>query len=286
MAQLIDIRKVTVGPKYLTCLVRIGEDAPLTTDGDPEGTERVLGKLPEIRDHVCLGDAGATFGDGVEATELAHLFEHVSIELMARTGLAGAISSGRTRAAEEDRCYEVQLLCPDDVLTVGAISSAAFILDWAYSGGADPEPGIGAIVDGLVQIVESVSGDEEASAELIAEAVPEAEVEAAEAPAVDEAPAPVEPIFEEEPVLPVDDEEEAVDPGSTVMMSADQIKEAALVAEVEPEPEPAPAAPAERVPGSVTVIAPPTSAEPEPEAPATSVPQPIFTAGPSKEDGR
>ena len=42
MAQLVDIRKVAIGPKFLTARVVIDEGAPLYTDEDPEGTARVL----------------------------------------------------------------------------------------------------------------------------------------------------------------------------------------------------------------------------------------------------
>ena len=40
-------------------------------------------------------------------TELCHLLEHVTVELMNETGLAGSISCGRTRVSEHDeRVFE------------------------------------------------------------------------------------------------------------------------------------------------------------------------------------
>lgn len=155
MAQLIDITKVAVAPKHLTARVRIADGGPLTTDQDLVGTTQVYRLLPQICDHTCLGDAGTTFKDAMGATELAHLLEHVAIELMAQTGLAGDISSGRTwDVAGEPRTYDVQLACPDDVLVAAALSSAAWILQWAYSGAADPKPDVDAVVSGIRELVE------------------------------------------------------------------------------------------------------------------------------------
>lgn len=162
MAQLIDIRKVTVGPVNLTARVRVADGAPLTTDEDLIGTTLVYNLMPQIGDHACLGDAGTTFKDALPATELAHLLEHVSVELMARTGLADEITSGQTSEVEgEDRTYDVMLSCPDDVLAVGALSSAAWILQWAYSGGGEPEPDVDAIVGGLAELVRSQDDSDE-----------------------------------------------------------------------------------------------------------------------------
>ena len=141
MAQLFDIKKVTVGPRALVARVEITPSAPLMTGDDPEGTERVLGLMPGLAYHACLGDASASFGEVISDTELAHLLEHVTVELLAQTNIAGDISSGQTVEVAE-RAYEITLSCPDDVLVAGALSSAAWVLQWAYSGGGEPEPDI------------------------------------------------------------------------------------------------------------------------------------------------
>lgn len=155
MAQLFDIRKVTIGPRNLEAVVEVAPSAPLRTSDDAEGTELVRDLLPELADHVCLGDAAPRFGEVIEDTELAHLLEHVTVELLARTDVAGDIASGQTAELEE-RTYRITLACPDDVLVAAALSSAAWILQWAYSGGGDPRPDIEAIVGGLVALVEGL----------------------------------------------------------------------------------------------------------------------------------
>lgn len=157
MAQLFDIKKVTIGPRALTAAVELAPSAPIMTSESAQGTDAVLDLMPALRDHVCLGDEAPTFGEVAEDTELAHLLEHVTVELLAQTDIAGDISSGRTVQTGE-RTYEITLSCVDDVLVAGALSSAAWILQWAYSGGGDPRPDVAAIVSGLVALVQSVSG--------------------------------------------------------------------------------------------------------------------------------
>ena len=159
MAQLVEIKKVTVGPRDLDALVEMAPDAPLMTSEDIEATARVFHLMPEIADHVCLGDAGSRFRDAMGHTELAHLLEHMTVELLARTNIAGDITCGRTYPVPgNERAFDVVFPCPDDVLVTSALSSAAWIMQWAYTGGGEPEPDVDAIVDGIVGLVRSVSG--------------------------------------------------------------------------------------------------------------------------------
>lgn len=198
MAQLFDFKKVSVGPRSLVATVELAPSAPVMTSEDPTATDLVLDLMPALRDHVCLGDAAPTFGEVAHDTELAHLLEHVTVELLAQTDIAGDIACGQTAAVAE-RAYEITLGCPDDVLVAGALSSAAWILQWAYSGGGEPQPDVDAIADGLVGLVESLDpaaageGPVEEPTD-VAEGEPEAPVQqpAAETPAADAAPAPAD----------------------------------------------------------------------------------------------
>lgn len=156
MAKLFDIQRVSVGPANLDALVEVLPDAPFFTGDDPAGTDRVMALMPSLADHLCLGDSSGSFGAVVDDTELAHLLEHVTVELIARTGLGNEIESGRTTRVGTDS-FVVRLACPDDVLVCGALSSAVWILEWAYSGGGDPAPDVDAVVAGLVELVASVS---------------------------------------------------------------------------------------------------------------------------------
>ena len=160
MAKLIEIQRVEIGLENLTARVRIAPEAPLFTSEDLQGTTRIYNLMPHIIDHVCLGDAGETFKDCMGNTELAHLLEHVTVELLAQTNVAGDVTTGRTYPVEgEERGFDIELSCQDDVLTVGALSSAAWIIDWAFTGGEDASPDVDAIVSGLCGMIDSMGDD-------------------------------------------------------------------------------------------------------------------------------
>ena len=74
----------------------------------------------------------------------------------------------------------MQLACPDDVLVASALSSAAWILQWAYSGGADPKPDVAAIVSGIRELVENAEQIAELEAAEDAAAADAREEDAAE----------------------------------------------------------------------------------------------------------
>ena len=190
MAQLISIKKVVVGPKNLTATVEFSAKAPRLTSENAEATERVLELLPGLSEHLCLGDADARFGLVAKDTEVAHLLEHVTVELLALTNLAGDMSSGKTSLVDSRRgLYEIILACPDDVLVAASLSSAVWLLNWAYGNQEDADPDINAIVSGLVALIQGLDGektDELAdSAEPEADAAPQAESVEAEDYAAD-----------------------------------------------------------------------------------------------------
>ena len=203
MAQLFDIKRVTVGPRNLEAEVEISPSAPLMTSDDPEGTERVLALIPELEGHLCLGDASSSFGEVVANTELAHLLEHVTVELLARTDRAGDVSSGQTVGLGE-RLYKITLACPDDVLVAGALSSAVWILQWAYAGGGEPRPDVAAIAEGLVALVASLDRDAEPAQEPEGDVAPDHGDAPAAEPALDlvtEDVAPASPAAQADPSI-------------------------------------------------------------------------------------
>lgn len=201
MAGLFNILKVTVSEDKICAHVLVNPGMPLMTSEDIEATARVYYLVPAIAKHLCLGDSGREFQDCMGQTELCHLLEHVTVELMNETGLAGSISCGRTRVSEHDeRVFEVELSCPDDALAIGALSSATFMMDWAYLHADQPAPDVDGTVTGLRNLVLGMRAEAEGKDphEAVAAANAEGEAEDAtegEAPAgaaaepVDEAPA-------------------------------------------------------------------------------------------------
>lgn len=227
MAGLFNILKVTVSEDKICAHVLVNPGMPLMTSEDIEATARVYYLVPAIAKHLCLGDSGREFQDCMGQTELCHLLEHVTVELMNETGLAGSISCGRTRVSEHDeRVFEVELSCPDDALAIGALSSATFMMDWAYLHADQPAPDVEGTVAGLRNLVlgmraeaegkdpreavAAANGEAEAEAEV--EAPADADIEpAAEAAAEATAePEPAEPHgvpnFDDEPQMAIDTE--------------------------------------------------------------------------------
>lgn len=186
MASLFNIMKITVDDTKARARVLVNPGMPLMTSEDIEATARVYYLAPAIAQHACFGDAGEKFQDCMGDTELAHLLEHLTVEIMNETGLAGDISSGRTRSVAEDpRLFEIELSCPDDALTIGALSSASFMMEWAFLHPDVTAPDFAGTVEALRQLVLSLRGESEpddgADAEgTEAEAESDAELEAGE----------------------------------------------------------------------------------------------------------
>lgn len=205
MAGLFNILKVTVSEDKICAHVLVNPGMPLMTSEDIEATARVYYLVPAIAKHLCLGDSGREFQDCMGQTELCHLLEHVTVELMNETGLAGSISCGRTRVSEHDeRVFEVELSCPDDALAIGALSSATFMMDWAYLHADQPAPDVEGTVAGLRNLVlgmrAEAEGADEGDVPVDAEPVADATAE----------PVPAEPQgvpnFDDEPQVAIDTE--------------------------------------------------------------------------------
>ena len=223
MAGLFNILKVTVSEDKICAHVLVNPGMPLMTSEDIEATARVYYLVPAIAKHLCLGDSGREFQDCMGQTELCHLLEHVTVELMNETGLAGSISCGRTRVSEHDeRVFEVELSCPDDALAIGALSSATFMMDWAYLHADQPAPDVEGTVAGLRNLVLGMRAEAEgkdpheavaaANGEDVAEDDAAAGVDAGAEPVADAAaePEPSEPqgvpSFDDEPQMAIDTE--------------------------------------------------------------------------------
>lgn len=227
MAGLFNILKVTVSEDKICAHVLVNPGMPFMTSEDIEATARVYYLVPAIAKHLCLGDSGREFQDCMGQTELCHLLEHVTVELMNETGLAGSISCGRTRVSEHDeRVFEVELSCPDDALAIGALSSATFMMDWAYLHADQPAPDVDGTVAGLRNLVLGMRAEaegkdpHEAVAAANAEGEPgnasegeapaEAAVEPADEASAEAASEPAEPqgvpSFDDEPQEVIDTE--------------------------------------------------------------------------------
>ena len=271
MASLFDIKKVTIGEDKLTAHVAVNPGSPTMTSEDIEATARVYYLTPGIAKHLCLGDAGNEFQDCMGDTEMAHLLEHLSVEIMNETGLAGKIACGRTRVGEEERTWDVELSCPDDALTIGALSSATFMMDWAFLTPEQPAPDFDGTVAALKQLVLSLRPQDDADeqGEGDSEEPDTGSVEGVDAAvAADEAPTE-EPADQGEPAAELRPE------------PAGQGAVEAAAVEAAPVPEPArPAEPDAPVPAPTAVETAAPVADPAPTegfAPSPIVSPAVFT---------
>lgn len=159
-SSVISLKKVAIDAKKFVATIELSPKAPLMTCDDLEATTRIYNLFPAIIDHVCMGDASDTFKDVMGNTELAHLLEHVCVELLAQTNLAGDISAGKTFIAQEDtRTYTLEFICNDDVLVTAAFSSAIWIMNWAFGGARGTKPNVEAIVSGLCALIDSLPSE-------------------------------------------------------------------------------------------------------------------------------
>lgn len=152
--QPISITTVEIDSQYFTAHVRIGEETPLFTCDDLEATTRIYDIMPHIIEHACVGDASDTFKDVMGNTELAHLLEHVCVELLSQTDIAGDVPAGKTFISPNvNRGYVLKFTCSDDALVAAAFASAVWIMNWAFSGAAGSTPNCDAIVQAIVAMV-------------------------------------------------------------------------------------------------------------------------------------
>lgn len=152
--QPISITTVEIDSQYFTAHVRIGEETPLFTCDDLEATTRIYDIMPHIIEHACVGDASDTFKDVMGNTELAHLLEHVCVELLSQTDIAGDVPAGKTFISPNvNRGYVLQFTCSDDALVAAAFASAVWIMNWAFSGAAGSTPNCDAIVQAIIAMV-------------------------------------------------------------------------------------------------------------------------------------
>ncbi len=132
--------------------VRAGKlDFELACDGkrlhvDPRAAARALELLPNLARHVCVNRKGERFGDEIEGTETAHLFEHVTIELLGQAFPAQAARGafrGYTTCSDgvagglgpDAVCMRTTISCTDDLSAMRAAREALDVVNWAF--GAD-----------------------------------------------------------------------------------------------------------------------------------------------------
>jgi hypothetical protein len=144
----VRVESVSVGAERVEAVV-LSESAPLRT-GEIDGLpERALDLLPGLARHGCRHAGGRRLTDELADTEVAHLFEHVTLELMALSGSPRTLA-GETRwdwDHDARGTFHVTLQYDDDVACLGAMKGAAAIVRALVAG--DRAPSVDELVSDL-----------------------------------------------------------------------------------------------------------------------------------------
>jgi hypothetical protein len=133
------IESVTVGPARVESVVRVPPDMPLRTSSVPGLAVEILELLPGVRRHRCECDSARGVVAELADTEIAHLLEHIALEMMALAGSPRSLA-GETRwdfAADGMRVFRVSIDYDDDLVALGALREAEKVVESLVCGKRD-----------------------------------------------------------------------------------------------------------------------------------------------------
>jgi len=126
----MEFRKVNAlrGPNYwanFPCLeawVDLGEWKDISSEMIPGFNDRIMGLLPTMIEHRCsVGERGGFFQRLHRGTYMAHILEHVTLELQTLAGTE--VGFGRARETSEDGVYKVAIEYVSEQLARAAIET-------------------------------------------------------------------------------------------------------------------------------------------------------------------
>lgn len=135
------IRSISVGPSSTSAVLEFTEAEPLRTSQVPDAVSRALLAAPGLRGHRCDNPGGCSFRDELADTELAHLFEHLTLELMTLAGSPDTLR-GETHwdFAHDGWCvFHVKVEYDDDLVCVGALKAAGEFVQSLIAGVEPPD---------------------------------------------------------------------------------------------------------------------------------------------------
>lgn len=148
----LEIQSIRVRQGALDIEVAIAIDALHVTE---DQASRILGFLPNLANHVCVNGAGdGTFGDEIAGTELAHLLEHLIIELQGKASSQGSKLAGHTSWLEELEATAPQgyalmrttVSFANDFVALQALRFAEEIIAWSMDPDASDVPDVSKMV--------------------------------------------------------------------------------------------------------------------------------------------
>ena len=119
-----------VTPGFLEALVVFDPGEPLRTSEVPGLASSALSALPGLKGHRCRNGAGLGFAKELEDTELAHLVEHGTLEIMAMAGSPDTLRGATTWDFEADGpgTFRVSVAWDDDLVALGSLRFACVLV--------------------------------------------------------------------------------------------------------------------------------------------------------------
>lgn len=139
--QLLRIEHIEVGPSELMARIRVLDTNRMRTVTAPGIATRALALMPGLGRHTCENDDGKRFIAEMTDTEVPHLLEHVTVELMALSGSPRSLKA-RTSwdfANDGEGVFRVRVMFDDDLVAIAALREAATIVEWLMVQGAPPQ---------------------------------------------------------------------------------------------------------------------------------------------------
>lgn len=132
---------ISVGPDRVGVRLAFESGEPTRASECPGLADLVLSAFPGMGGHRCSTQSVRAFADELADTELAHLFEHVVLELMASAGSPRDLGGHTSWDFRVDgpRVYRVSLEYDDDLVCLGAIKAADRILRCMIQHGDSPD---------------------------------------------------------------------------------------------------------------------------------------------------
>jgi hypothetical protein len=136
---LLSVLGVTVFADRLEARVRV--DGPMRTSAYSGLSERALAWLPTLAGHACDNHQCRSMPKELADTEVAHLTEHVALDLIRRAGVRGPLRGDTSWDFEEDGAgvFRVRLDAPDDAVALGALKAAVDAVNTLAGGGEPPD---------------------------------------------------------------------------------------------------------------------------------------------------
>ncbi len=133
------VQSVSVCPDRVDVLLTV--DAGRMRTAQDSVAERALALLPGLAHHFCINNEGRSFAEELADTEVAHLFEHIVLELMATAGSPRSLKGETVWDFRRDGrgVFRVSLEYDDDLVCLGAVKSAGPLMRYILEGGEPPD---------------------------------------------------------------------------------------------------------------------------------------------------